>query len=111
MSTTLYWLCGVAVMAVVTYIPRVLPLSLMQRPVRSRFWQSFLAYMPYAVLGAMTFPAILEATATPLSAAIGMAAALVLSFCRCGLLPVALVSTAAVFLSEWLMRLTETGLV
>lgn len=111
MNPTLYWLTGVAVMAVVTYIPRVLPLSLLRRPVRSRFWQSFLAYMPYAVLGAMTFPAILEATATPLSAVVGMAAALLTAFLGCGLLPVALVATTAVFLTEWLMRLAETGLI
>ena len=62
MSTPVYYALGVLVMAVVTYIPRVLPLSLMRRRVESRFLQSFLYYMPYAVLGAMTFPAILEAT-------------------------------------------------
>lgn len=54
--------------------------------------QSFLYYMPYAVLGAMTFPAILEATATPWSAAVGMAVALILAYLRLNLLPVALAS-------------------
>lgn len=71
MSTPVYYALGVLVMAVVTYIPRMLPLSLLRRRVESRFLQSFLYYMPYAVLGAMTFPAILEATATPWSAAVG----------------------------------------
>ena len=100
MNTLAYWLWGVAVMAIVTYIPRVLPLSLMRRRVENRFLQSFLTYMPYAVLGAMTFPAILESTATPWSAAIGLALALILSYCRLSLLPVALASTAAVFVAE-----------
>ena len=104
MKMTVYWLCGVAVMALVTYLPRVLPLSLMRRKVNNRFVRSLLYYMPYAVLGAMTFPAILYSTATMWSALAGMAAALVLSFMGKGLLPVALVSTAAVFITECLMR-------
>lgn len=66
MSTPVYYALGVLVMAVVTYIPRVLPLSLMRRRVESRFLQSFLYYMPYAVLGAMTFPAILGGDGHPL---------------------------------------------
>ena len=105
MSTSVYWALGVLLMAVVTYIPRALPLSLMRRRIENRFWQSFLYYMPYAVLGAMTFPAILDATATPWSAALGMAAALLLSWLRLGLLPVALASTAVVFIVEWMMGL------
>ena len=105
MSTPVYYALGVLVMAVVTYIPRVLPLSLMRRRVESRFLQSFLYYMPYAVLGAMTFPAILEATATPWSAAVGMAVALIPAYLRLNLLPVALASTASVFVVEWAMGL------
>ena len=102
MSTPVYYALGVLVMAVVTYIPRVLPLSLMRRRVESRFLQSFLYYMPYA---AMTFPAMLEATATPWSAAVGMAVALILAYLRLNLLPVALASTASVFVVEWAMGL------
>ncbi len=105
MSMTVYWACGVAVMALVTYLPRVLPLSLMRGRVNSPFVRSLLYYMPYAVLGAMTFPAILYSTATMWSALAGMAAALLLSFMKKGLLPVALASTAAVFLAESVMRL------
>jgi len=72
----------VLVMAVVTYIPRALPLTLMRRQVQNRFVQSVLFYMPYAVLGAMIFPSVLEATATPWSALAGVAVALVLSWLR-----------------------------
>ena len=103
MKLLAYWICGVIVMAVVTYIPRVLPLSLMRKKVENRFIQSLLFYLPYAVLGAMTFPAILYATATPWSALAGMTVALVLSFFRLKLLPVALASTVAVFLTEMLL--------
>ncbi len=100
-----YWLCGVAVMALVTYIPRVLPLSLMRKKVESPFLQSLLYYMPYAVLGAMTFPAILYATATPWSALAGLIVALILSYFKKNLLPVALASIVTVFVTEYLLRL------
>lgn len=103
MNMAYAWL-AVLVMAVVTYIPRALPLTLLRRPVTSRFWKAFLEYMPYAVLGAMTFPAILDATSTPWSALAGMAVALVLAYCRLNLLPVALASTATVFAVETILR-------
>ena len=105
MSRTLYWAAAVLVMAVVTYLPRALPLTHLRRPVKSRFLRSFLYYMPFAVLGAMTFPAILYATATPWSALAGFAVALLLSWFGLSLLPVALASTAMVFAVEWAMRL------
>ncbi len=105
MSDMVYWILGVLVMAVVTYIPRALPLTLMRRQVQNRFVQSVLFYMPYAVLGAMIFPSVLEATATPWSALAGVAVALVLSWLRLSLLPVALASTATVFVVEWLMKI------
>ena len=57
----------VAVMAVTTYLIRAIPLTLMKKPIRSRFLRSFLHYVPYACLTAMTFPAILTSTATLLS--------------------------------------------
>ena len=94
----------IAVMAGVTYLIRMLPLAIFKTRINSRFLRSFLYYVPYAVLGAMTFPAILYSTATMWSALAGMAAALILSFMGKGLLPVALVSTAAVFITECLMR-------
>lgn len=104
----IYWICGVAVMAVVTYIPRVLPLSLLRKKVNNRFLQSFLYYMPYAVLGAMTFPAILYATSTPWSALAGFIVAMVMAFLGQKLLPVALCSTAAVFIVEMCMHIHQS---
>ena len=70
----------VALMAIVTYIPRVLPLTLFRKPIRSKYIRSFLDYTPYAVLGAMTFPDVFFSTGSLASAALGTAAALYLSY-------------------------------
>lgn len=103
MNQTVYYLLAVLVTAVATYIPRALPFALFRKPVQSRFVRSFLEYMPVAVLAAMTFPGILYATATPWSALIGMAVALVFSYVGWQLLPVALLSSAAVLITELCM--------
>ena len=59
-------------MAVVTYLVRVLPLTLIRREIKNRTIRSFLFYMPYVTLAVMTFPAILSATGTPVSALWGL---------------------------------------
>ena len=91
-------------MALVTYLIRAVPLVLIKRKIRNRFVLSFLHYMPYAVLSAMTVPAVFFVTNHILTAAAGVAAALVLAFRRRGLLTVALGASAAVFLAELLLR-------
>lgn len=101
-----YWLLGIAVMAIVTYVPRILPLSLMRRKIESPFLQAFLYYMPVAVLGAMTFPSVLYATSSVLSAALGLTAALLMALWGKGLLSTAIVSTAVVFLTESALQLS-----
>ena len=63
-------------MAAVSYLIRVLPLTLIRREIRSRFLRSLLYYVPYVTLAVMTFPSILTATSHPVSAWIGFAAAL-----------------------------------
>ncbi|WP_101910604.1 AzlD domain-containing protein [Marasmitruncus massiliensis] len=100
-----YILTAVFVMALVTYIPRMLPLVFMKRKIQNRFVKSLLEYVPYAVLAAMTIPDILYATSGIVSALIGLAAALILAYSGKGLLTVALGSTAAVFLAEQAVRL------
>ena len=96
----------ILVMALVTYLIRALPLTLIRRQIKNRFLRSFLYYVPYATLAAMTFPAILSATDHLYSAVIGFAAALVLAWRGKGLLPVACTGCAAVLLAEWLIPLT-----
>lgn len=97
-------LIGVAIMALVTYIPRMLPLAIFRKKIKSRFIRSFLAYVPYAVLAAMTFPEILYSTSNMISAVAGLLVALLLSYFGRGLLTVALSSTAVVFVVEQILK-------
>ena len=90
----------IILMAVVTYLIRALPLTLIRKEIKSRFIKSFLYYVPYSTLAAMTFPAILNATDYVLSAVIGFAVALILAFNRRSLLTVAGFSCAAAFIVE-----------
>lgn len=88
------------VMSLVTYLTRMVPLAIFRKEIKSVFVRSFLYYVPYAVLGAMTFPAILYSTDSILSASIGLSAALLIAFFRKNLLTVSLTACAAVFLCE-----------
>lgn len=97
-------LLAILVMALVTYLPRMLPLAIFQKKIQNRFVKSFLAYVPYAVLAAMTFPEILYSTSHLLSAAAGMLVALVLAYFNKGLLTVALCSSAVVFVTEQVLK-------
>ena len=91
------------VMAAVTYLIRMLPFVTFRKPLKNRFIKSFLYYVPYAVLGAMTFPTILYSTSHLVSAAVGLAVSVLLAWFGRGLLTVALSACAAVYLTEWLM--------
>ncbi|MCH1941766.1 AzlD domain-containing protein [Holdemania massiliensis] len=88
------------VMAGVTYLLRAAPILIFQKKIENTFIQSFLFYVPYAVLAAMTFPAILMSTRSGLSAAAGLLIALILGWRGKGLLTVALAACAAVYLVE-----------
>lgn len=90
----------VILMAVVTYLIRALPLTLIRKEIKSRFIKSFLYYVPYATLAAMTFPAILKATDYVISSVIGFVVALILAFNKRSLLTVAAFSCAAAFIVE-----------
>ena len=90
------------VMAGVTYLIRMLPLTVFRREIRSPFLRSFLYYVPYAVLGAMTFPAVFSATGSWFSALAGTLAALVLGWMEKGLLTVAAVACAVAFAAGFL---------
>ena len=98
--STGYLFAGIAVMALVTYLVRVLPMAIFRKKIHNRFVQSFLYYVPYAVLSAMTFPAIFDSTGSRLGAAAGCVAALVLTYFRKGLLLVAVGAAAAAFLVQ-----------
>ena len=94
----------ILVMAAVTYLIRMLPLALSRKEITSPFIRSFLYYVPYACLAAMTFPAILTATAGGIiSGAAGLIVALIVAYREKSLLTVALFACAAVFVVERIM--------
>ena len=93
------------VMAIVTYLVRVIPLVLVKGKIRSRFLQSFLFYVPYTVLSAMTFPAILYATDHIISAVAALIVAVALSICRRGLIEVAIGACSAVLVAELIIQI------
>ena len=91
------------VMAAVTYLIRMLPFVVFRKPIKNRALRSFLYYVPYVTLAVMTFPAILSATGSLWSALAALAAAVVLSLCKCKLPLVALAACAAVLGVEFLL--------
>jgi branched-subunit amino acid transport protein len=93
------------VMAGVTYLIRMLPLVLCREKIENRFVRSFLYYIPYAVLSAMTIPAIFYSTGCFLSALLGLAVAVVLSLLEKKLLTVAIGACCTVFIVEYVMKL------
>lgn len=93
MSLVIY----IAVMAGVTYLIRMVPFAGFRRQIKSRFFRSFLYYVPYAVLTAMTIPAIFYSTGSMATAAFGTAVALVLAYMDMPLIVVALAASAAAF--------------
>lgn len=94
-------------MALTTYLIRVLPLTIFRKPIKSRFLRSFLHYVPYACLTAMTFPAILTSTQTILSGAAALIVGVILAYRGKSLLTVSLSASAAVMLTEWILRIVN----
>ena len=90
----------ILVMALVTYLIRMLPLTLIRGMIKNRFLQSFLYYVPYVTLSVMTFPSILSETASPYAGLAAFATALFLSYKGKGLIVVSLAACAVVFLME-----------
>ena len=101
---THYWIC-LAIMAGSTYLLRAVPFSLIRKKIENPFIRSFLHYIPYAVLTAMTVPAIFYAVDAPIAAAAGFVTALVLSLKGKGLTGVALAACGAVYIVSLLLRL------
>lgn len=93
------------VMAGVTYLIRMIPMVLCRGRLENKFMQSFLGYVPYAVLGSMTFPAIFYSTGHLLSGLAGSVVALFLAFKRKGLLLVAVGACVAALAVEIILQL------
>ena len=90
----------IILMAVVTYLIRALPLTLIRKEIRSNFIRSFLYYVPFVTLAVMTFPAILHGTESMVSAAAGFVTALVLAYMGQSLIVVSVLACVAVFIVE-----------
>lgn len=97
-----YLILGIAVMALTTYLIRMLPMVIFRKKITNVRIRSFLYYVPYAVLAAMTFPAIFSSTGTQISAVAGCVAAVLLAYFRKGLLTVAVGAVAVVFIVQML---------
>lgn len=94
MSIVIY----IAVMAGVTYLVRMVPFTLMRRKISSKFLKSFLYYIPYAVLSAMTIPAIFYSTGNMITAVAGTVAAVILAYFGLPLIVVALAASGTAFI-------------
>lgn len=87
-------------MAAVTYLVRVLPLTLIRREITNKYIRSFLYYVPYVTLAVMTFPAIIDATGSPITALAALGTGVALAWFGGGLFPVAAFSCLVVFVLE-----------
>lgn len=91
-----YLLVGIILMALVTYVLRVSPLVLFREKIENRTIQSFLYYVPYTVLAAMTFPAIFSSTQSTVSAVAGCVVGVILAYFKQGLVTVAVGAASTV---------------
>jgi branched-subunit amino acid transport protein len=90
----------ILVMAMVTYLIRVLPLTLIRQQINNKFLRSFLYYVPYVTLAVMTFPAIIEATGSPLAGLIAFVVGIGLAWFGAGLFKVSVICCLVVFVLE-----------
>lgn len=90
----------ILVMFLTTYAIRVIPTTLIRKQIKSRFVQSFLYYVPYVTLAVMTFPAIIEATQSPISGILALVVGILAAYFNAGLLKVAIACCAVVFAAE-----------
>ncbi|MBP5745266.1 MAG: AzlD domain-containing protein [Lachnospiraceae bacterium] len=88
------------IMAAVTYTIRVLPLTLIRKEITNTFIRSFLYYVPYVTLAAMTFPAMMDATASPAAGAIAFVFAIILAWRGASLFAVSVMACLMVFIVE-----------
>ncbi len=95
----------IAVMAVVTYLIRMIPFTVFRKKIKSVFFRSFLYYIPYAVLSAMTIPAIFYCTGDIVTSVIGTAVAVILAYLNLPLIVVALSAAGSAFLADFIIKL------
>lgn len=92
-------------MAIVTYIIRVTPLTIFKKPIKNKFIQSFLYYVPYVTLAVMTFPAIIEATNSTLAGILALVVGIFSAWLGAKLFSVAVFCCATVLIAEFILPL------
>ncbi len=90
----------ILVLTAVTYMIRLLPLTLIRREIKNTFLRSFLYYVPYVTLAVMTFPSILTATESPIAASLALLAGILAAWFGAGLFQVSVLCCAVVFVTE-----------
>ena len=89
--------------AITVFLIRVLPLTLIRKPIQSRFIRDFLYYVPYVTLSVMTFPAIIDATDNPIAGGFALAAGIIAAYKEMGLFKVTLVCCISVLILEFIL--------
>lgn len=92
------------IMAAVTFAIRVLPLTLIRKQIKNGFIRSFLYYVPYVTLAVMTFPAITDATQSPISGAAAFAVGVIAAWFGADLFKVAVSCCGAVLILELFIK-------
>ena len=95
-STWIY----ILIMILTTNLIRILPLTLIRGQIKNRFIRSFLYYVPYVTLAVMTFPAIVEATNSPVAGGIALVLGIIAAWMGLGLFPVSVICCVVVFILE-----------
>ncbi len=93
----------ILIMAVTVFAIRVLPLTLIRKPIKSRFIRSFLYYVPYVTLSVMTFPAIIDATDNPIAGMISLLIGIIAAYREMGLFRVTVLCCLSVLILEFLI--------
>jgi branched-subunit amino acid transport protein len=93
----------IAVMFAVSYAIRILPLTLIRKPIENQLIQSFLYYVPYVTLAVMTFPAIVNATQSPIAGAAALVVGIIAAWMGAGLFPVSVLCCAVVLVLEFFL--------
>ena len=93
----------ILIMILTTNLIRIIPMVLIRKPITNRFIKSFLFYVPYVTLAVMTFPAIIEATQSPIAGAVALIAGIIAAWCGLGLFPVSIICCVIVFILELLL--------
>ncbi|MBR6308237.1 MAG: AzlD domain-containing protein [Lachnospiraceae bacterium] len=100
MHDTVKVLIYILIAVAVTNGIRILPITLIRKPIKNKFIQSFLYYVPYVTLAVMTFPAIMEATQSPIAGLGALLLGIVAAYFGLGLFPVSIICCVAVFIIE-----------